>query len=118
MMGRVPLIAVIYMAFGLSAVAAEGPQQLAQLHTSKGLTCSSCHGEGAKKPVAAEQCKSCHGSWRELGNETVAVLEPNPHQGHVGELACSECHHAHTASVLYCNICHSDLKISKKEKSH
>ena len=35
----------------------------------------------------------------------------NPHLAQHGEVACSECHNAHSQSVNACSQCHSDAPI-------
>lgn len=40
-----------------------------------------------------------------------ADMARNPHVPQHGEIACSECHKAHRASVNYCTQCHSDAEV-------
>lgn len=59
--------------------------------------------------VSNEKCKSCH-DFEEVKAATVDFEGnhgANPHDSHVGELACSSCHQSHEASTLYCGNCHS-----------
>lgn len=80
-------------------------------HMAAGLNCASCHSESppSKQPDQAA-CIKCHGTNAQLASKT-AKDQPNPHASHLGEIACTSCHHVHQASVLYCSQCHNfDLK--------
>ena len=86
---------------------------LAEIHSSSGITCLACHGDGipaagvAVAPDASTaMCLGCHGSFTAVAARTAATL-PNPHASHLGDLACSSCHRAHQPSVDYCGQCHS-----------
>lgn len=89
------------------------PQAMAQAHgllidrhAQAGLACTACHGEAAfTEPVKETTCTTCHGTYAELGQK--GRWEPNPHQSHMGELACSTCHNIHKPSVSFCDECHS-----------
>ena len=35
----------------------------------------------------------------------------NPHRSHLGEIACTVCHKAHEASVVYCLDCHRKFEM-------
>ena len=96
--------------FHLSAVVPQAMAQAHQLlidrHTAAGVTCQTCHGGTAfTEPVAEAACIQCHGTYSELAAKT--PWEPNPHQSHMGELACSTCHNVHKPSVSFCDQCHS-----------
>ncbi len=85
---------------------AQTHQMLADRHKAAGLACQSCHGTAAfAQPVAEATCVRCHGGYAELAAKT--LMEPNPHRSHMGELACSTCHHIHKPSTSYCDQCHS-----------
>lgn len=47
----------------------------------------------------------------DLIEATSDMGERNPHVAQHGEVACSECHKAHRASVMYCTQCHSDAEV-------
>jgi len=85
-----------------------GHGYLIDKHIAAHLSCSACHSE--TPPAAAPEtakCLTCHGgSYRALAAGTVND-QPNPHQSHQGELACSSCHHVHKASVTMCSSCHT-----------
>lgn len=77
-------------------------------HIAAGLNCSACHAENppskAADPVG---CLNCHGPNDALVASTAAD-EPNPHAvSHIGEIPCTECHHVHKPSEVFCNNCHS-----------
>jgi len=84
-----------------------GKLLLSHFHSLAGLTCGSCHQEGApqKKDLSKGKCLSCHGSYEQLGLQTAAV-DPNPHKTHLGEIDCLYCHHQHRSSANYCAQCH------------
>ena len=50
-------------------------------------------------------------SFREDLKAATADLPRNVHIGQHGPVACTECHKAHRASVVYCTQCHSDVEI-------
>ena len=80
-------------------------------HVAAGLNCAACHAESPpSKPAEQAACIKCHGTNAQLAAKTVND-QPNPHASHLGEIACTSCHHIHQASVLYCAQCHNfDLK--------
>ena len=43
--------------------------------------------------------------------EATADMTRNPHVAQHGEVACSDCHKAHRASVNYCTGCHADAPV-------
>lgn len=86
---------------------------LADRHGTLGLTCTSCHTEGAPPPGttiaganATSICLGCHGTYADVAGRTAALF-PNPHASHLGDLACSSCHRAHQTPVDHCSQCHS-----------
>jgi hypothetical protein len=81
------------------------------LHAKRDVTCAACH--GATLPttgdtVENDRCLACHGPAAQLAAKTKPAEFPdrNPHQSHLGEVACTVCHHAHAASEVYCVGCH------------
>jgi len=79
---------------------------LADKHKAKGLKCDACHQETPpKNAVPSARCLACHGDAEKLAMKTGA-LRPNPHDTHLGEMACEQCHHAHKPSVDACAKCH------------
>ncbi len=103
---------VLLMVFAGAAVglAAAGWAQtkpfLADRHGIKGVNCQSCHKESPpKNAVTSVVCLGCHGDAERLALKTAGV-RPNPHDTHLGEMACEECHRAHKPSVDACAKCH------------
>lgn len=102
--------AIAALEFHLSGIVpsamAQSHQMLIDKHSAAGVTCETCHGGAAfTEPVAEATCTQCHGTYSELAAKT--PWEPNPHQSHMGELACSTCHNVHKPSVSFCDQCHS-----------
>jgi Cytochrome c3 len=93
------------------ALANEG-HFLADKHKNKGADCSGCHKESPpKQDVPMAICLGCHGDYGKVALKT-DKLDPNPHDSHLGEIDCGKCHHAHKASVNFCNPCHElDMKV-------
>jgi len=82
---------------------------LDNIHARKNFVCSPCHG---KNPIPMDteadvngRCIACHGTLAKLAAKKAAAI--NPHQSHLGEIACTTCHHGHTTSRAYCLNCHS-----------
>ncbi|WP_080799686.1 cytochrome c-type protein Cgr1 [Arabiibacter massiliensis] len=55
--------------------------------------------------------EACHNLTREDLIKATSGMEFNPHVAQHGEIACSECHKAHRASVVYCTQCHSEAEV-------
>lgn len=86
---------------------------LADRHVSRGTGCAACHQENPpSKPVLSEQCMKCHGSYEEIAARTDDG-DINPHQSHLGEPDCTNCHKGHAAPSLMCEQCHqfNELKV-------
>jgi len=81
---------------------------LGSTHAKVSVTCETCHGVPfPEKAPAKEQCFKCHGSYdaiAELAPIHYSAIYPH-HQSDPVE--CADCHHAHKASELVCNMCHS-----------
>jgi len=108
---------------------------LSAVHAKQGMKCLDCHvptmdqqmaEAGAwlsgdyQDPIPAytftydeSYClnESCHNMTRDELTESTAMLPLNPHATQHGEIACSECHKAHSASVMYCATCHKDAEV-------
>lgn len=54
---------------------------------------------------------ACHDITRDDLVELTADMTRNPHSPQHAEVACSTCHKAHRASVVYCSECHQDAEI-------
>ena len=84
------------------------------IHGRKDLSCRACH-DGNLIPDDSETrenaaCVKCHGSLEKLALSTKEHI--NSHKSHLGQIACTACHHGHIASKPYCSNCHTfNLKI-------
>ncbi len=82
---------------------------LADSHGAKKIGCASCHAEKRllddNESALNPRCVACHGSMTDDAAKTKALI--NPHQSHLGAVACTTCHHGHTASQAYCQQCHN-----------
>jgi hypothetical protein len=88
-------------------------------HLSKDITCGGCHGKGLPQSgdtVENVRCLECHGPAEELAAKTAPQVFPdrNPHKSHLGEIACTVCHHSHTESKVYCLECHPKFEMHFK----
>lgn len=86
------------------------------LHAKSGVTCILCHGKDLPKGDATVEnvrCLTCHGPMDKLAlkTEPQEFKDRNPHKSHLGEIACTVCHKAHTASKVYCLGCHQNFKM-------
>ncbi len=80
---------------------------LADRHQARGANCAACHKESPPKgPVSSEVCTKCHGSAEKVAEKTSNVSPQNPHDSHLGEMACDQCHKGHKKSVNACAQCH------------
>jgi len=77
-------------------------------HAKAGVHCFDCHQEEkpTKKAVSSESCMTCHGDYPAM-KVTTKDAKPNPHDSHLGEVACTECHRQHRPPVVKCLECHS-----------
>jgi len=97
------LFAAAVLAFSASSFAAD--KFLADRHVARGSSCESCHTTEPPKSVPMKQCLSCHGSYAKLAKAT-ENLDINPHDNHMGETDCRECHQGHRKPRLVCDQCH------------
>ena len=87
---------------------------LDSIHGRKDLSCRACH-DGSLTPNDSETrenaaCIKCHGSLDKVAASKKDHI--NPHKSHLGEIACTACHHGHAPSRSYCSNCHAfDMKI-------
>lgn len=89
---------------------------LDSLHAKKNVTCIGCHGKDLAKEgdtVESDRCLLCHGPLDKLQAKTAPKDFPdrNPHKSHLGDIACTVCHHAHAASTVYCLGCHGKFQM-------
>lgn len=88
--------------------------ELRGAHKENDVQCADCHGTDTPDSAAkTSSCFSCHGDYKSIAELTKDVEEANPHENHMGELACKECHGIHRPSELFCNKeCHNfDMKV-------
>jgi fumarate reductase flavoprotein subunit len=92
--------------------AKEGQQFLADKHKNLGVECSGCHRESPPKQMpGSDVCMGCHGDAAKISEKT-SKLDTNPHDTHMGEMDCHQCHKGHQRSVSVCNQCHTfDMKV-------
>ncbi len=100
-----------------------GNRNLDALHADKNITCTGCHGNmipDSDGTVENSRCLGCHESIAELMAKTTPKDDAarNPHKSHLGEIACTVCHHGHRTSEVYCLQCHTkfSMKIPAGEK--
>jgi mono/diheme cytochrome c family protein len=84
------------------------------LHAKAMVDCAGCHGKEAPlldTPVENSRCLACHGPQDKLAARSMPKDLPkrNPHNSHLGEIACTVCHHAHAESKVYCLDCHRNF---------
>ncbi len=89
-----------------------GSTHLDAAHGKAGIVCLACHGKTLPEQgdtVENERCLACHGSLESLAARSAPKDFPdrNPHKSHLGEIACTVCHHGHMPSKVYCLGCHS-----------
>ena len=114
-MRKIAILPVIFlMQFAVYSIAAEQKDAgiINQPHREAGLECADCNGAKVpEKRAAASACIECHTKKSDDkhvefndGDRSVSV---NPHNSHVGEIRCTQCHKIHRQSLLYCNEgCH------------
>jgi hypothetical protein len=90
---------------------------LDSLHAKRDVMCAACH--GATLPTKGDtvengRCLLCHGPADQLAAKTRPAEFPdrNPHQSHLGEIACTVCHKAHRASTVYGLECHPKFEMA------
>jgi hypothetical protein len=76
-------------------------------HVKAGVHCYDCHQEEkpTKKAVTSDSCMTCHGDYPAMRAVT-RHLPVNPHDSHLGEVPCAECHRQHQPPVVKCLECH------------
>jgi fumarate reductase flavoprotein subunit len=110
-------MAVLWL-WAFSVLSPSGPIWAAQglflgdRHKNVGVDCAGCHKEDPpKEKVPMAVCLGCHGGYPEVAAKTNKI-DPNPHNSHLGEIECGQCHRAHKASVLVCAGCHDmEMKV-------
>ena len=80
-------------------------------HSKADIVCLACHGTTfptTGDTVENDRCLKCHGSMDALVAKSAPKDFPdrNPHKSHLGDIACTVCHHGHKPSKVYCLGCH------------
>lgn len=104
---------LVCLAIGALAFTANAADQnLADRHMARVQKCEACHTTMPPKSVPTEQCQSCHGSYEKLAART-DKKDINPHDSHIENPACTNCHRGHKKPVLMCDECHEfrDMKV-------
>ena len=107
-MHRCLAFVLLSLCCGLPALPQEGKKvSLPAAHAKAGVHCYDCHQEEkpTKKAVASESCMVCHGDYPAMKALTKDA-KPNPHDSHLGEIPCTECHRQHQPPVVKCLECH------------
>jgi hypothetical protein len=86
------------------------------LHSKKKIDCMGCHGESLPREgdtLENSRCLLCHGPLDKLQARTTPkdIPDRNPHKSHLGDVNCTVCHHAHSASKVYCLECHKTFNM-------
>lgn len=86
------------------------------LHAKAFVSCANCHGKELPAPDATvenKKCLECHGPMDQLAKKTepAEFKDRNPHKSHLGEVACTVCHKAHSESKVYCLSCHQKFEM-------
>lgn len=102
---------------------------LVSAHAAAGLVCSDCHDRDAEtvkqensvyksgkyedplseREYDADFCLRCHESYEAVAKRSAGLKEKlgrNPHESHLGEIDCSQCHKMHRRSKFICSECH------------
>lgn len=83
-----------------------------------GLGCRVCHDPFPPvEPPANDVCLKCHGGSLSGWQEMTADFEPNPHDGHYGDLSCSTCHKNFGPERSPCSLCHEDIPMVSAAKT-
>jgi len=76
-------------------------------HALEKLSCVDCHGVFIpKEPVSTEQCFICHGSYKQIVQDSLVHYDAMFPHWTDEEVGCNSCHRAHEESVLLCDQCH------------
>ena len=102
------LCTAVAMAFSAATVAATDAY-LADRHAARQVTCNMCHTKSMNAKPEQQDCLKCHGgSYAELAKKT-DKSDINPHDTHLGEADCTDCHSGHKKPKLVCDGCHEDF---------
>ncbi|WP_211204082.1 cytochrome c3 family protein [Deferribacteres bacterium DY0037] len=92
-------------------------QDLDNRHAKAEVFCNGCHGIALPEfasEVSNVTCLGCHGELKALQKKTESAehKDMNPHKSHLGDIACTVCHHIHTEQTAYCVNCHPKFTIT------
>lgn len=99
---------------------------LAHRHAEAGVNCIDCHENGiedkvnetvwyvtddfddppARHDFGNQMCTKCHTNMDEIIAKTDQGGGINPHDSHLGDLNCADCHKMHVQSEAACQRCH------------
>ena len=103
-MKTIQVLAVLAAMIAMNSTATAS-ECLADRHATRGVACTQCHKTQPPKNVPAKDCLACHGSYKVLAAKT-DNLDINPHDSHMGDVECTECHQGHKKPRLVCDQCH------------
>ena len=103
-----------------------GGELLSHKHQEAGVTCIDCHENGiedkvketvwyvtddfddppVKRDFGNAMCTKCHTNMDEIVAKTDKGNGVNPHDSHLGDLHCADCHKMHAKSKAACQQCH------------
>ena len=104
----------------------ESEELLSHVHQKAGVECIDCHENGIedkiqetvwyvtddfddppyKRDFGNEMCTKCHDDLDRIKIKTDEGDGINPHDSHLGDLNCADCHKMHTKSKASCSECH------------
>ena len=104
-----------------------GGELLAQKHQAAGVNCIDCHENGIedkvqetvwyvtddfddpplKRDFGNAMCTKCHTNMDDIIAKTDKGNGVNPHDSHLGDLNCADCHKMHAKSKAACQQCHN-----------
>ena len=119
---RLLLLAGVLCVVGLSGAIA--PLEVAAasfreqgIHHKEGVACKDCHGvDKPKEEPTSKPCLDCHGPYSKVAQRT-KKMHANPHDSHMGPLACLKCHGVHEPmepEQIPCMECHADFEFKTK----
>jgi hypothetical protein len=84
------------------------PSFLASKHYAEGVQCQSCHNPFPPTTAPTNKaCLACHAeTYARLVKDTTKIS--NPHNSHLGEIPCWDCHRGHEPFKPTCLQCHTD----------
>jgi hypothetical protein len=116
------ILAPLYLATSGRTAEAASSGCLYSLHAKANIVCAGCHGKDLPKAgdtVENARCLECHGPADQLARKTEPkdFKDRNPHESHLGNIACTVCHKGHAESRVYCLECHKEFDMKIKGTS-